>query len=320
MLNTRTDPDRPRSSVRESADATGRRMMKIAGGATIAAVAGRRVRIVLTTAGARPSWPSVLSQTIACPSPSLDERLPVQVYLPPGYTASGRRYPVIYFLHGLPGTPASYTQNAFIADAILIADRRAIVVAPQGARDDNSDREYLDWSATEDWPRAISHDLTSCIDRRFATIASRFGRALIGVSAGGYGAMNIGLRNLQTFAVTESWSGYFVATDPSGRDVLQLGSPAAQQAALVPRAAGLARELARWPSLIGFYIGRADGRFLGMNEAFDAALDHSAIAHVFRTYAGGHALSLWSSQAPGWLRMALTYLSTGRTVPPGASN
>jgi enterochelin esterase-like enzyme len=217
---------------------------------------------------------------------------------------------VIYFLHGLPANPTTYKTNAFVAGALASSGQRAIVVAPQGARKDNSDREYLDWSADENWPRAIAHDLTSCIDQRFHTIENRFGRALIGLSAGGYGAFNIGLRNLQTFAAVEAWSGYFVATDPSGDQVLELGSTQAMDNATVPRGAALVKELATWPSLIAFYVGNQDSRFLTMNQSFDAALTQSDIAHTFQIYAGGHSEALWRAQAPRWL--GLTPLSVER--------
>jgi S-formylglutathione hydrolase FrmB len=254
--------------------------------------------------------------SITCRSPSLGGKLPAKVYLPPNNAAGGRRVPVIYFLHGLPATPQSYTQNAFVAHALVLAHERAIVVAPQGARTSGSDREYLDWSATEDWPRAISYDLTGCIDRRFRTVASRNGRALVGLSAGGYGAFNVGLRNLRTFAAVESWSGYFAATDPNGHHVLTFASPAAQRAAAVPSGPALTAELRRWPTLVAFYVGNADDRFADVNQAFDATLRRDGIAHVFRIYRGGHSSSLWRSQAPGWLTMALRYLATGRAGLP----
>ena len=32
----------------------------------------------------------------------------MEVYLPADYTTSGKRYPVIYFLHGLPASSSSY--------------------------------------------------------------------------------------------------------------------------------------------------------------------------------------------------------------------
>ena len=251
------------------------------------------------------------AQTVAidCNSPSLGGKLPALVYLPAGYGNGSTRYRVIYFLHGLPAGPSSYKANSFVASALAASGRRAIVVAPQGARDQNSDREYLDWSPTENWPAAISDDLTKCIDTHYRTDAGRTGRALVGLSAGGYGAFNIGLRTLEDFGAVESWSGYFVATDPSGYHVLNLGSATANAAARVPRGPGLRKEAARWPSLIAFYIGRQDSRFLQMNEQFDDQLTQNGIKHVFRIYSGGHSATLWHSQAPHWLGMALDWLA-----------
>ena len=262
---------------------------------------------------AAPSPAQALS--ISCRSPSLGGTMPTRVYLPSGYS-SGARYAVIYFLHGLPAGPSSYQQNAFVAAALASAGERAIVVAPQGARDANSDREYLDWDAAEDWPQAISRDLPTCIDARFHTFAGRYGRALVGLSAGGYGAMNIGLRNLDQFGAVQSWSGYFIATNPAGTQVLDLGSPQANAAATVPRGKGLKLRLASQPTQIAFYVGLQDNRFLTMNRQYDAALRHAGIGHIFHTYLGGHSAALWRSQATTWLTWALKYLAAGRARRP----
>ena len=278
-----------------------------AGAAALSATGARRNRSPTPVKAA-----AIRTLSLTCPSAALGGQLPAQVYLPPGYSSQGRRYPVVYFLHGLPATPQSYTQNAFVAQSLVSARQRAIVVAPQGARTSGSDREYLDWSPTENWPRAITHDLTTCVDHRFHTIASRRGRVLIGLSAGGYGALNIGLRNLQAFAAVESWSGYFAATDPSGYHVLTFPSRQAQQAATVPSGSALDRSLSRWPSLIAFFVGQTDDRFADTNQTFDASLRKTGIAHVFRTYPGGHSATLWRNEAPAWLTMALRYLAAGR--------
>jgi enterochelin esterase-like enzyme len=258
--------------------------------------------------------------SVTCRSPSLGGTLPALVYLPPGYSKHSKPYPVVYFLHGLPAGPSSYQSNGFVAAALQAAGERAIVVAPQGARSSDSDREYLDWSPTENWPQAISNDLTACIAHRYHTIAGRLGRALIGLSAGGYGAFNIGARNLQTFGAVESWSGYFVATDPAGDHVLDLGSTQADDDAAVPSGPPLAKTVTKYPSLLAFYVGLQDSRFLTMNRQYDAALTASHVPHTFRTYPGGHSGALWRAQAPSWLKMALDYLSAARrTLRPGAS-
>jgi enterochelin esterase-like enzyme len=246
--------------------------------------------------------------TVNCRSPALSGQLPAEVYLPAGYRNDAARYRVVYFLHGLPANPTAFTVNTFVAGALASAGHRAIVVAPQGARGPASDREYLDWDAAEDWPQAITHDLTRCIDRRFRTVTDRFGRALIGVSAGGYGAFNIGLRALSTFGAVESWSGYFAPTDPRGEHVIDLGSAQANRNARVPSGSGLAATLRTWPALVAFYVGRQDARFYEMNLQYDAQLHAGGVAHVFRVYPGGHSGALWHAQAPFWLGMAVDAL------------
>ncbi len=268
---------------------------------------------IAPAAGVTTTTPSpVSSVSISCASPSLGGTLPAIVYLPAGYATGTQRYPVVYFLHGLPANPGTYTEDGFVAGALAGAHERAIVVAPQGARSAGSDREYLDWGPTENWPAAIATDLTACIDHRFRTIADRDGRLLAGLSAGGFGAFNIGLRNLAVFGAVESWSGYFVATDPSGLHVLTLPSPTAQAAATVLRGAALRAALTASPTLIAFYVGDQDSRFLAMNRQFDAELTASGIAHTFSVYPGGHSETLWHAQAPRWLSLALGYLAAAR--------
>jgi enterochelin esterase-like enzyme len=248
---------------------------------------------------------------LTCRAPSLAGTMPARVYLPANYTRS-RRYRVIYFLHGLPAGPTTYTLNDFVADAVAAGPHEAIVVAPQGARSENSDPEYLDESPTENWPRAIAVDLTRCVDQHYTTIANRYGRALIGLSAGGYGAFNVGLRNLATFGAVESWSGYFEATDPSGAHILNLGSAQANAAARAPRGTSLKATLRRYPTFLGFYVGRQDPTFVPDNRAYHGALSAQRIAHLYRTYPGGHSTSLWGSHATAWLGYALSALEARR--------
>lgn len=274
------------------------------------AVARGRIDPTRSTAHATRTSPAQ-RVSVSCRSPSLGGSLPAIVYLPAGYRSGSSRYRVIYFLHGLPANAGSYRANQFVGKAVSSGRNAAIVVAPQGARSDNEDHEYLDLKTTENWPQAISHDLTRCIDSRFRTVANRSGRALVGLSAGGYGAMNIGLRNLATFGAVEAWSGYFEATDPSGTHKLDLGPPQANAAAAVPRGADLKAAVKAHPSLIGFYVGRQDDRFADDNESFDRALARERIPHLFRTYPGGHSGALWTSESKLWLGYALGALARG---------
>ncbi len=282
--------------------------------ATVETVRSRTNGIRSRTGGTRSpathaSAPAQLS--ISCRSPSLGGTASVIVYLPAGYRRGSVRYRVIYFLHGLPASKSTYTLSRFVGDAVSTGRQAAIVVAPQGARSADEDHEYLDLGATENWPEAITHDIPRCIDSRFRTVTGRTGRSLVGLSAGGYGAFNIGLRNLGTFGAVESWSGYFAATDPSGDHFLDLGSPQANAMARVPGGPGLKAATKAHPTFIGFYVGRQDGRFLDDNVDFDRALNQQRIPHRFRTYPGGHSPALWRGQAHRWLGYALSALAAG---------
>jgi enterochelin esterase-like enzyme len=277
-------------------------IVAVATAATVRSRSHRRHR-----SPANPSPPERLAVT--CPSPALGGTARALVYLPAGYRGGSRRYPVIYFLHGLPANASSYKQNSFVADAVARGSEAAIVVAPQGARSDNEDHEYLDFGPEENWPLAIAGDLPRCIGRRFRTVAGRSGRALIGLSAGGYGAANIGLRNVATFGAVESWSGYFEATDPDGLHKLDLGSKEANELARAPRGAALRAAISAHPTFVGFYVGRQDSRFLDDNADFDRALTRAHIPHLFKTYPGGHSFSLWNGQARLWLGYALGALA-----------
>jgi enterochelin esterase-like enzyme len=277
----------------------------VAGALTAAALSSSHGRSHAATA--KPSAPAQLD--ITCRSPALGGRAAALVYLPAGYRTSSERYPVTYFLHGLPANAGTYRNNDFIADAFASGPHPAIVVAPQGARSEDEDDEYLDVSPTENWPQAISYDLTRCIDSRFRTIPHRNGRAIVGLSAGGYGAANIGLRNLAVFGAVESWSGYFEATDPQGLHKLDLGSQEANEMARVPRGPWLRGQLTRYPALVAFYVGRQDGRFLTDDIQFARALRRQHISFLFRTYPGGHSAALWHGKAREWLGYALAALT-----------
>jgi enterochelin esterase-like enzyme len=242
-------------------------------------------------------------------SRALGGTLHMDVYLPPGYATSGRRYPVVYFLHGLPAGATSYRGIGSLTKALEARNLKAILVAPEGARGGESDPEYLDHGPGRNWETALAVELPRVIDSRYRTIATRRGRALVGLSAGGYGAMLIALHHLGTYGAIESWSGYFHPTDPSGWHSLDLGSPAANAHAsahaAVPR---LRAALARRPTFIGFYVGDADDRFLGENKQLHRELAAHRVPHVFHVYRGGHTQRLWSAHAEKWLELALDHL------------
>jgi S-formylglutathione hydrolase FrmB len=246
-------------------------------------------------------------------SRDLDERItsvalqgPVhaRVVLPPGYDTSGKRYPVVYFLHGLPANAVAYRGNSWVIDALEQAGP-AILVIPQGARESDTDPEYLNWGAGRNWETYIAEELPRYVDSHFRTIGSRAGRAIIGLSAGGYGATILGLHHLGSFSVIESWSGYFHPTDPSGLTALPRG-PVASAHTFVKQVK--ADEHHR-STFLAFYVGNRDTRFHAENVTFDRELRAAGVPHVFDVYPGGHQTSLWQAHAVVWLQMALRHLA-----------
>ena len=228
-----------------------------------------------------------------------------EVYLPAGYDRADERYPVIYFLHGLPANGSAYRGVGFVEHALDVVGRPAILVVPQGARDGDTDPEYVDRSGGRGWGTAIAQELPRVVDARYRTIRARDGRALIGVSAGGYGAMHLALTYLGEFSVVESWSGYFHPTDPTGTKPLQLGSGNDVHRELQAQR-GTLRSL---PTFIGFYVGARDRRFAAENRRLNHELSSAGVPHVFRIYDGGHEQALWQRYAPAWLRLALAHLA-----------
>jgi enterochelin esterase-like enzyme len=241
-------------------------------------------------------------------SQALKAELHFEVYLPADYNTSGARYPVLYFLHGLPSGASAYRDVGFLERALDGTAHEAILVAPQGALANEPDAEYLDR-----WETAIAQELVHVVDSRYRTIPARKGRALIGLSAGGYGAMHLGLEYLRDFSVVESWSGYFKPTDPSGTRVLDLGSEGKNKRANVHEQAKQDRALLlALPTFIAFYVGRGDTRFVAENRQLNVELSEAGVPHVFRIYPGGHERVLWQRYAQPWLSLALARLSPPR--------
>jgi enterochelin esterase-like enzyme len=248
---------------------------------------------------------STLAVDAEVSSVALGGRMHALVVLPPGYGTSNRRYPVVYFLHGLPATSSAYRGNAWLTQLVARAGS-FILVEPQAARDDDSDPEYLDWGDGRNWSTYLTRELPRYVDARFRTIRSRAARAIVGVSAGGYGAMMLGLNHLDEFGAIESWSGYFHATDPTGKRSI----PAPSFANVHSLIAKLAADEKKRQTFIGFYVGDSDPIFVPENEQLDRELTAASIPHTFAIYAGGHEPRLWAAHAVAWLRVALTHLST----------
>lgn len=143
-------------------------------------------------------------QTVEFYSPAVDRTMKYNVVLPYGYEDSDVRYPVLYLMHGLTQNYTVWSQMGvpFYADMYNL-----IVVMPDGG---NS--WYVNWAESDDgqkndWEDHIVEDVVGHVDATFRTLARREGRAITGLSMGGYGAITLGLRHPDMFASIGSTSG-----------------------------------------------------------------------------------------------------------------
>jgi enterochelin esterase-like enzyme len=124
-------------------------------------------------------------------SEALGREWPYTIYLPTGYRDDGPRYPVLYLLHGNRGDANDWiTQGQLQTTADQLIERKEIppvvIVMPQAGTDWYVDRK-------EKMQTAFFDDLLPEIETHYAVSNQRSGRAIGGVSMGGFGALRFAL-------------------------------------------------------------------------------------------------------------------------------
>lgn len=137
-------------------------------------------------------------------APSIGRTTKYMVLLPDNYDETEYHYPVLYLLHGYS---QNYTVWPMMGAGEATQGMDLIVVMP-----DAGNSWYVNWVESEgdeknNWEDFIVKDLISHVDRVFRTIPLRGGRAINGLSMGGYGALTLGLRHYEMFASVGSHSG-----------------------------------------------------------------------------------------------------------------
>ncbi|HKD32856.1 MAG TPA: alpha/beta hydrolase-fold protein [Gaiellaceae bacterium] len=256
------------------------------------------------------------TETIQVKSAAIGGRSqPVVVYLPPGYDASGtQRYPVLYLLHGFPGDPEGFvrTVRVGVVEDTLLAENKVkpvLIAMPMGSTGVFTDEEWANGiHSHSSWETFFSRDVVRAIDSRFRTIPSGAGRALGGLSEGGYASLNIGLHHPSEFRVLESWSGYEKADDVKSifggrQDLLDRNSP-------LLTLSKVASKLRREHAYVWFYTGNED-RDRRQNARFAAELTRFRIAHRFFLSDGGHTWRIWRDNAWAAVEVASNHVADG---------
>jgi putative tributyrin esterase len=260
-------------------------------------------------------------ETVQFHSALVGKTLPYNVILPGDYRASATRYPVLYLLHGWAGHYSDWVTRTNIAD--YAAPYRFIVVMPEG-----NDGWYTDSGtiASDKYESYILQELIPDVQRRYRTIESRYGRAIAGLSMGGYGALKFGLKSPGTFAFAGSLSGALAATTWTEEDLKAFkgindslvaafgarGSVQRKANDIFEITRGLS--ISRAAALPYFYFDcGTEDFFVGVNEQFAALLTEKKIAHEFRELPGAHGWPYWDQQVKELLKVAAEKLKARKT-------
>jgi S-formylglutathione hydrolase FrmB len=143
--------------------------------------------------------------TVEFDAPSVGRtNMKYNIILPARYDESDERYPVLYLLHGYSDDCRGW---AHMRVPEYAARYEMIVVMP-----DAGNSCYVNWAQSEDgqknaWEDYMINDVIGHVDANYRTIAKREGRAINGLSVGGYGALMLGLRHPDMFCSIGSHSG-----------------------------------------------------------------------------------------------------------------
>ena len=150
----------------------------------------------------------ILPDTI--PAPSLKNNIigedtlnTIVVYLPPSYEDSEEKFPVLYFL---PGWTCDYIKDDLLPNYMNYSlnnynlNEFIVVKIPGCNAFDGS--FYSNSIVTGNWEDFIAKDVVSYVDANFRTIDDPASRGIGGHSMGGYGALNLAMKNPSIFGLT----------------------------------------------------------------------------------------------------------------------
>ncbi|HUD65327.1 MAG TPA: alpha/beta hydrolase family protein [Candidatus Sulfotelmatobacter sp.] len=238
------------------------------------------------------------------------------VYLPAGYDAGAaehpaRRYPVLYFLHGL----GDNEQTLFSSGGwTLLDDLRHqhkmgdfLIVAPEGRRSfyinsaDGSVR-YDDFFLQEFMPHT---------EDKYRVRAGRAGRAISGISMGGYGALRLAFAHPELFSAVSAQSAALITESPQQLDSAQRAGT--QLGGLLGAVFGNPINVPHWNENNPFFLARKNALSLrklaiyfncgqddnygfekGAEQLHDQ-LQKQGVAHEYHPYPGDHGLAYFLS-------------------------
>lgn len=239
---------------------------------------------------------------------------PYTIYLPPGYDESTDAYPALYLLHGSFSDETEWLESGRIASLAdrLIADGTippVVIVMP------GSESWWID-GYNEPAESALLNELIPHIEASWRVDPAREARLLGGVSAGGYGAVNLMLEHPDRFGAVLALAPAVYRPQPPA------DSSAYQHPSFLDASGNFDAafwENSNYLSYLEGYAASGDRvpLFIGSgdDDVFDIAY-HAAVLHQdigalqpesveFRVIDGGHDWETWRTMLPEALAFVL---------------
>ncbi|MGD9510127.1 MAG: alpha/beta hydrolase [Geminicoccaceae bacterium] len=147
---------------------------------------------------------------LALASPLLGRDIPYAIYLPDGHDEPGRRFPILYLLHGHGGRGSDWIDAGGLEPTLDALIRQAAVPPLVVAMPSMGDGWYVD-AASPPGPGALQsaflQDFVPGIERVWPVTRRREGRAVAGLSMGGWGALRFAMLEPGRFVAAASLSG-----------------------------------------------------------------------------------------------------------------
>ena len=271
-------------------------------------------------ASSRTSAPSPTAEArgecLSVPSRILGRSVPYCVILPPRYGEdANRRYPVLYYLHGLGDNQQMFVRSGGFNLIEELWDRHEIgdfiLVSPAGyasffMNSYDGRFRYEDFFIQEFMP---------FIENRYRVAARRESRGIGGISMGGYGALRMAFLHPQLFGSVSAHSAALMEKLPA----ISVGnSPESGRLQILGNVFGSPPDRSFWDRNNPLTIART-AEFAGMKIYFDCGseddygfeagaealhkvlLSHR-IPHEFHLYPGGHNWGYFAEHLPDSLR------------------
>ena len=228
-------------------------------------------------------------------SPALGLERRMTVYTPAGYETGGKRYPVLYLLHGMGGDEEAWISLGRTAQILdnLIAQGKAkpmIVVMPNGnasqeAAPGESSRGMV--PPTMQLPKTMEGsyeqafpEIVKFIDKNYRTVKSKSGRAIAGLSMGGFHSLHISKQYPDMF----NYVGLFSAAIMPNKEA---SSPIYEN-----MEGKLKAQFDKNPALYWIAIGKTDFLYKA-NEEYRKLLDKKGYKYTYYESDEGHIWRNW---------------------------